>query len=294
MLAVDWGTTSLRIYRLDADGKLREMRQSRKGILNNGDQTFAATLEQEAGDWIAAGETPILMSGMIGSRQGWIEAPYVPCPAGITEIGAALSKVKWNTNHAWIAPGVQCHDEYGVYDVMRGEEVQVLGLLEILGPGEHLVCLPGTHSKWVVVRDQKIVSFTTTMTGELFAILKEHSILGRTMRVDTFSERTFLKGVARSSDTGGLLHHLFGVRAQVLAGKLTDSESSAYLSGILIGHELHSNTQQAESIHLLCSSELTKLYTLAGKEMNIAFITHAADTVTRGLYSLANYLLRNK
>ena len=294
MLAIDWGTSSLRIYRLNADGNVSDARYSSNGILNIGDATFAATLESEAGDWIAADETPILMSGMIGSRQGWKETAYVPCPAGISEIASTLSEVKWDTHRAWIAPGVQCHDQTGVHDVMRGEEVQILGIVDELGLGEHHVCLPGTHSKWVIVRDSKIISFATHMTGEVFAILKEHSILGRTMAVDHFSETAFLAGVARAAHADGLLHHLFGVRAQVLAGELVEDESATYLSGILIGHELHSATAFIERIHLLGSTNLAKLYTLAASTMNIDAVVHDADAVARGLYALAKHLPETK
>lgn len=299
MLAVDWGTSSLRIYRLDADGKILDVRHSPNGILSVSDEMFSRALESEAGDWISAGEGPILMSGMIGSRQGWKEAAYVSCPAGISEIASALTEVTWNTNHAWIAPGLRCRHLSGVHDVMRGEEVQILGIVDDLGDGEHRVCLPGTHSKWVTVRDKNIVSFTTHMTGEVFAVLREHSILGRTMipnstmASDQFSETAFLSGVSRSSDRDGLLHHLFGVRAQVLSDELGEDESASYLSGILIGHELRSSTTDSSEIHLLGSTELTKLYTLAASTMNMDSVVHDAEAVTRGLYAVAQQLSGN-
>jgi 2-dehydro-3-deoxygalactonokinase len=299
MLAVDWGTSSLRIYRLDADGKILDVRHSPNGILSVNDEMFSRALENEAGDWISADEGPILMSGMIGSRQGWKEAAYVSCPAGISEIASALTEVTWNTNHAWIAPGLRCRHLSGVHDVMRGEEVQILGIVDDLGDGEHRVCLPGTHSKWVTVRDKNIVSFTTHMTGEVFAVLREHSILGRTMNPnstmasDQFSETAFLSGVSRSSDRDGLLHHLFGVRAQVLSDELGENESASYLSGILIGHELRSSTTDSREIHLLGSTELTKLYTLAASTMNMDSVVHDAEAVTRGLYAVAQQLSGN-
>jgi 2-dehydro-3-deoxygalactonokinase len=230
------------------------------------------------------------MSGMIGSRQGWKETAYIPCPAGRNDIASAMSTVTWNANRAWIAPGLRCRHGTGVHDVMRGEEVQILGIIDELGSGEHHICLPGTHSKWVIVRDNKIVSFTTHMTGEVFAILKDHSILGRTMAVDHFSETAFLGGVARAADPDGLLHHLFGVRAQVLSDELAEDESAAYLSGILIGHELRSSTTGGGGIHLLGSTELTKLYTMAAASMNIDTVIHDADSVARGLFTVAQHI----
>ena len=138
MLAIDWGTTSFRAYRLDPEGGIVDSRSAPAGILCVEDGNFAGVLEQQAGDWIAAGETPVVMSGMIGSRQGWLEVPYAACPAGLDEIAAGMRRVVSNTGEAWIAPGITCRDETG-----------------------------------------KIVRFSTHMTGEAFAVLKTHSILGR-------------------------------------------------------------------------------------------------------------------
>ena len=294
MLAVDWGTSSLRVYRLGADGEVRDVRHSSRGILNVGDATFATVLESEAGDWIGAGAEPILMSGMIGSRQGWLETPYVPCPAGIGDIASNMSEVVWGTNRAWIAPGLRCTHGSGVHDVMRGEEIQLLGIANELGDGEHYVCLPGTHSKWVIVRDKRIISFRTHMTGEVYAILKKHSILGRTMAAGEFSKTVFLSGIARSSDSDGLLHHLFGVRSQVLSGELGENQSAAYLSGILIGHELRAATNATSTIHLLGAAELTELYTLAASSMDLHTVVHDSDAVARGLYVVAQRLPGNR
>ncbi len=222
MIAIDWGTTSFRAYRLDAAGAILDTRAAAAGILSVANGDFAAVLEQYAGDWIDEGETLIVMSGMIGSRQGWIEVPYANCPAGLAEIAAGLRKVQWHRGEAWIAPGVTCRDAAGVPDVMRGEETQILGCLEQLGAGRHLICLPGTHSKWVEVEDGRILHFTTHMTGEAFAVFKGHSILGRMMKDGASDRAAFADGVRRSADAGGLLHHLFGVRARGLFGELAD------------------------------------------------------------------------
>lgn len=294
MLAIDWGTSSLRVYRLDTKGEVSDVRSSDDGILRVKDGAFAATLERAAGDWLTSNK-PIVMSGMIGSRQGWSEAVYVPCPAGLPEIAAAMSTVQWtssdNLQHqAWIAPGLNCVDQAGVADVMRGEEVQILGILQSLGEGEHVVCLPGTHSKWARVRDDRIVSFGTYMTGEVFSVLKQHSILGRTMTSDGFDEAAFCDGVARAGTVGGLLHHLFGVRAQVLAGNIVEAQSASYLSGIVIGHELHSATSDIERFHLVGDAELTALYALAASTMNLSSVVHEAGAAPRGLFALAGYV----
>ncbi len=299
MLAIDWGTSSLRVYRLDADGKVADLRSSADGILRVKDGAFAAALERTAGDWLANDDTGIIMSGMIGSRQGWIEADYVACPAGLAEVASAMCSVQWTAadgrrHRARIAPGLRCQDEAGVADVMRGEEVQILGTLEQLGTGEHIVCLPGTHSKWALVRAQSIVSFSTYMTGEVFAVLKQHSILGRTMRHDgtgseEFDRAAFADGVARSADAGGLLHHLFGVRAQVLSGAISEQHTAAYLSGIVIGHELRAATQHLEQFHLVGDTALTELYSLAASEIGKHTRIHNTGAAPRGLFALAKY-----
>lgn len=295
MLAIDWGSSALRIYRLDSDGKVIDARHSDDGILMVRDSAFAQVLENEAGDWMDEADSEILMSGMIGSRQGWKEASYAPCPAGLPEIASAMCSVHWTSGdgknrNARIAPGLRCLDDSGVADVMRGEEVQILGVLGELGSAEQLVCLPGTHSKWARVRDQRIVSFRTYLSGEIFAVLKQHSILGRTMAGERFNEAAFVKGVARAADAGGLLHHLFGVRAQVLAGNLSDTQSASYLSGIIIGHELVSAAPQATRFHLVGAGELIGLYALAASKMELNAIVHEHDAAARGLFLLAQHL----
>jgi 2-dehydro-3-deoxygalactonokinase len=170
MIAIDWGTTSFRAYRLDEGGRIIDSRSAPAGILTIENGKFATVLEQQVGEWIDAGETQVVMSGMIGSRQGWMEVPYADCPAGLDEIAAGMRSVAWSRGEAWIAPGVACHEETGVPDVIRGEETQILGCLDRLGSGRHTICLPGTHSKWVEVDNGRIMHFSTHMTGEAFAV----------------------------------------------------------------------------------------------------------------------------
>ena len=218
VIAIDWGTSTFRAYRLDGTGRVVEARSSPHGIVEVKNGKFSAVLETKTGDWIAAGEAPVVMSGMIGSRQGWMEVPYAGCPAGFEEIAAGMRKVTWKRSAAWIAPGLTCRDDAGIPDVMRGEEVQILGVLDQLGPGTHTICLPGTHSKWVEVRDGRIERFSTHMTGEAFAVFKTHSLLGRMMKDGAPDVAAFNDGVRRSADAGGMLHHLFGVRTRGLFG----------------------------------------------------------------------------
>ena len=222
MIGIDWGTTSFRAFRIARDGAIRDRRASPRGIMNVPDNRFAETLREEIGPWLAAGEDHVLLSGMIGSRQGWKEAPYLPCPAGAAELAAALVDVPFDWGKVKLVPGLSATDEAGVAEVMRGEETQVVGVLAAIG-GNGLACLPGTHSKWARVEDGRIAGFATHMTGEAYAALRGHTILSRMMRDGPADGAPFDAGVQRSGEPGGLLHHIFGVRTLALAGRLAES-----------------------------------------------------------------------
>lgn len=290
MLAIDWGTTSFRAYRLDPTGTIVDTRAAPAGILSVEGGRFADVLERQVGAWMDAGDTQVVMSGMIGSRQGWLEVPYAACPAGAEEIAAGMRKVGWSRGAAWIAPGVTCRDPAGIPDVMRGEETQILGVLDQLGAGRHTICLPGTHSKWVEVEGGRILRFSTHMTGEAFAVFKGHSILGRMMREGQNDRGAFADGVKRSGGAGGLLHHLFGVRSLGLFGELADSASASYLSGLLIGHEIRAAAGDARTVHLLCTPQLAEAYRQALDALGLESSTLDPTAVTRGLLSLAAHL----
>ncbi len=290
MIAIDWGTTSFRAYLLDPAGRIVDSRSAPAGILSVEGGNFAAVLEQRAGDWIAAGATPVVMSGMIGSRQGWLEVPYAACPAGLAEIAAGMRKIAWARAEVWIAPGLTCRDDAGVPDVIRGEETQILGVLDRFGAGGHTICLPGTHSKWVKVENGKIVHFSTHMTGEAFAVFKAHSILGRMMKDGVADPSAFADGVRRSADDGGMLHHLFGVRSRGLFGELPDAASASYLSGLLIGHEIHAAGINGQPVHLLCTPQLADVYRQALDVLGLVSSTLDSNVVTHGLFRLASHL----
>jgi 2-dehydro-3-deoxygalactonokinase len=289
MIAVDWGTSSFRAYRLGSDGAVVERRSAPLGIMQVEGGRFAQTLEDEVGDWLAAGEAPVVMSGMIGSRQGWAEAPYAGCPAGAEQIAAGLQQVRWGKREAWIVPGLSNRDAAGVPDVMRGEETQILGVLDEL-PASAWVCLPGTHSKWVEVHEGMIVRFSTHMSGEVFAVLKAHSILGRMMREAPVDLQWFAAGVRRAQDPGGLLHHLFGVRARGLFGEVPDEASGSYLSGIVIGHELVAARSAAPAVFLLGAKPLVDLYQHALRQFGREATVLDPDAVVRGLFHLGSRL----
>jgi 2-dehydro-3-deoxygalactonokinase len=288
MIAIDWGTSSFRAYRLSVQGGLLEKREATLGILAVLDGNFAAALESQVGDWLDDGDAPVLMSGMIGSRQGWKEAPYAACPAGEAEIAAGMVDVNWGEGRrAWIVPGLSCRDSAGIPDVLRGEETQLLGVLSDLPRNSIWVCLPGTHSKWARLEERRIVEFSTHMTGEVFAIMRQHSILGRMMREAQVDEEAFADGVVRARDPGGLLHHLFGVRSAGLFGQLADESSASYLSGLLIGHELASIPRLSETVYVLASEQLAARYVQALSTCGISALVLDSDAVVNGLFRLS-------
>lgn len=291
MIAVDWGTSSFRAYRLDGSGAIRERRERPRGIAQVPAGRFPHVLAEEIGDWLAGGGETVVLCGMVGSRQGWVEVPYCECPAGAQEIAARLCPVELDGAAAFIVPGVTGRDTAGVRDVMRGEETQVVGALEAL-PDDAVVCLPGTHSKWVRVRQSRIVGFGTHFTGELFAVLKAHSLLGRMLEDGAPDEAAFLAGVVRSGEPEGLLHHLFGVRAKALFGELSAASGGEYLSGLLIGHELRNALAAVRDapVFLLGAPGLVGRYALGLRALGAEPRVLDAESAVTGMQRLARAL----
>jgi 2-dehydro-3-deoxygalactonokinase len=284
MIGIDWGTTSFRAYRIARDGSIRDRRASTRGILNVPDGRFGDTLREEIGPWLALGEDRVLLSGMIGSRQGWKEAPYLPCPATPAAIAAALTDIEFDWAQVKLVPGLSGTDAAGVAEVMRGEETQVIGIPALLANGG-IACLPGTHSKWVRVEPGRIVEFTTHMTGEVYAALRGHTILGRTIRDGAPNSAAFEAGVQRAGDQGGVLHHIFGVRAQTLTGQLAETDAGAYLSGILIGHEIRAGLagHPGAVVQVIGAPDLTQLYATAITACGGFAERHDGDAAALGL-----------
>jgi 2-dehydro-3-deoxygalactonokinase len=238
LIGIDWGTTSFRAYRIDAGGTVLEAREAPAGILAVRDGDFEGVLTRAIGAWLAAEpEAPVIASGMITSRQGWLEVPYCPCPAGSAQIAAALMRHPTRPDLHFV-PGLSLIGEGGVPDVMRGEETQIVGEIGDQ-PGRHLLVLPGTHSKWARAEDGVITWFATFMTGEVFAVLKEHSILGRLMQGEVDDHAAFARGLAYArGGEGGLLRRLFSARTLGLFDLLPEAGIASYLSGLLIGSEI--------------------------------------------------------
>jgi 2-dehydro-3-deoxygalactonokinase len=253
LVGLDWGTSSLRAYRYDVGARVVESRELPAGLMrladSNGPGTssdrFERVFREACGDWVAAAPAaPIVACGMVGSAQGWRQAAYLEVPVALEQIASRLTAFETAQGvTVRIVPGLI---ERGVLpDVMRGEETQVVGALEAAAvpPGARvLVGLPGTHSKWVEVRNRAVEHLRTFMTGELYQTLCAHTILGRTLRQPSSpSHSAFDRGieVTRSAEgRGGLLSTIFSARALGLTGALREEEGGDYLSGLLIGHEL--------------------------------------------------------
>src|SRR5258708_11894995 len=222
LIAVDWGTSNFRAYLMDEAGRVEATAVSGDGILAVADGDFEGVFERRCGAWLARHpEAPVLLSGMIGSRQGWHEAPYCPCPAGAAETARAMVAHPMRTGRKLsFVPGLSRMTEDGGHDVMRGEETQILGAVEPGARARRLVCLPGTHSKWVEVEAGRVLRFATFMTGEVYGVLLKHSILGRLIEGEAHDAQAFARGLEQAKHAGGFLNHLFRVRTAGLFQEL--------------------------------------------------------------------------
>lgn len=255
-LAIDWGTTNRRIFRIGNDGALIERRADDRGILDHRD--FAAEIDSLRAD---AGDAPMLLAGMIGSNRGWVEAPYAAAPAGLAEIAAGV--IRPGAGVA-IVPGVVLADPVRP-DVMRGEEVQIIGALALGLIGDGLVCHPGTHTKWIEVEAARIARFRSVMTGDIFAALKARSILADLLDHQPASDGVFLEGVDHALDIPDLTAELFSVRARVLTGQMTPPQAASRISGLLIGTDVRIGLGRgrADVVPLIGAPELCARFALA-------------------------------
>jgi 2-dehydro-3-deoxygalactonokinase len=260
------------------------------GLLSVPPGGWPAAFDAEFGAWLAAHPgLPCLLAGMVGSRQGWAEAPYAACPAGLADIARQL---RWlQPGRLAIVPGLCCESD-GVPDVLRGEETQVFGALQALPDacGTHTLVLPGTHSKWVQVDGGQVRSFRTHMTGETYALLRQQSILARMLPAEDgdLDAVAFDAGVAQAQLPGGLLHHLFSVRTLALFDRAGGAALASRLSGLLIGEELRAQALPAgQPVTVLGSAALAPRYQRAlaagGHPVQLA----ADDATWLGLLAVA-------
>lgn len=236
-VAVDWGTTRFRAHLVAEDGRLLDSVASEDGMGHVAKDGFEAVLTRMCAAWLSRHPTiPVLMAGMVGSRNGWREVPYVDCPAGLADIAAGMTSFTITEGtRIHIVPGLVLHG--AAADVIRGEETQILGA----GVDDAVVVLPGTHSKWAIVRAGRIETFRTFMTGEVFGLLTRQSVLRLLCEPPRGAEAgsaAFRAGLAAASSGGGLLNRAFYARAGVLTGGLSGQDVEPYLSGLLIGAEV--------------------------------------------------------
>jgi 2-dehydro-3-deoxygalactonokinase len=258
-IAVDWGTTNRRAYRLDGSGHCVEEFDDDKGALAVSGGGFPAAIAEIR---VRLGDYPLLLAGMIGSNRGWQDAGYVSAPAGIDELVAALV---WPGDREAIVPGVS-YLKNDRADVMRGEEVQLLGGVAagLIDP-DGLVCHPGTHNKWVTMRGGKINGFRTVMTGELFSLLKEHSILSDLLQGEVEPNDVFKEAARYAIYNEALPADLFSVRARVILGQARKEDAASYASGLLIGSDVRIGLSlpTGAQVTAVGRPDLTKLYAAA-------------------------------
>jgi 2-dehydro-3-deoxygalactonokinase len=288
-IAVDWGTTNLRAWGLASGGTVLCAASSARGMGKLARAEFEPALLELIERWLPqTGVTPVIACGMVGARQGWIEAPYqaAPCPPLVAD------RIVYPTTRdprlkVAILPGVSQAKPHS--DVMRGEETQIAGFLSGRPAFEGVVCLPGTHTKWVGIGAGKIMNFQTFMTGELFDLLRFHSVLRHSLDSTSWDQNAFNKEVISAfANPQGLAARLFGIRADTLLSSLPPSEGNARLSGSLIGAELAAARDffERQEIVIIGNSIQADIYkqalgTLGKSSINI----DATDVTVAGLKS---------
>jgi len=313
LVALDWGTSALRAFRMGASGEVLDTRHRPWGIMNlppiadgavdpEPGSAFERALQDTCGDWLAASpRLPLLACGMVGSAQGWREARYLDAPTSLDALARGLTVVqRADASPLHIVPGLL--QGGALPNVMRGEETQVLGVLaksSLADDATTLIGLPGTHSKWVVARQRSIEHFHTFMTGEVFAALRGHTILGKTMQAPAApDDAAFARGleVARGSEADlGLLSHIFSTRTLGLTGGLAAAAQPDYLSGLLIGHEVaglarvrqRQGTGTPHPLVLCGEPDLCRRYAIALQAYGFAAPALAANATATGLWHIA-------
>ncbi len=280
LIGIDWGTTSFRAWLMGAAGDVVDRVEEAAGILSVTDGNFDRRLETLLQQWPR--DVPIIASGMITSRNGWVETPYLPLPLDVQALAGALvpfctasdRRIHFITGAATAAP-----------DVMRGEETEIIGHLAA-GGRDGVFVLPGTHSKWVRTAAGKVVDFHTCMTGEVYALLRGHSILGRLAAEAPFAPEAFRRGVEASGYEGALLSRVFSARTLALFDRLAPEEIGDYLAGLLIGDELRAGLSgwPEAAITIIGRGDLAERYRVAFAALGVA-----ADIAPPGMARLGHW-----
>ncbi|HEU0044221.1 2-dehydro-3-deoxygalactonokinase [Sphingomonas sp.] len=259
-VAVDWGSTARRAYLIDGDGRVVDQMEDDAGTLVTPRDRFPGEVAALRARF---GSKPLLMAGMVGSNRGWQETPYVPCPASLDALAQGLLWVE--PGQVAIVPGLSLLDG-DRSDVMRGEEVQVFGIAALEARTDAMICHPGTHSKWIELAGGAVTGFRTVMTGELFALLRGHSILADLLAGKATAGPAFADGVERGMAGAVIGAELFGVRAGVLLGRRDAADAPSLVSGLLIGSDLRAGLASIDAgrdILVVGRGSLTALYATA-------------------------------
>ena len=291
-VAIDWGTSSFRSWLMSDNGTPLAESRGNEGMLHCGTAGFEPVLRQHLSVLGASADLPVLICGMAGARQGWVEAPYLYTPTRLDGLHKGAVSVP-TAGDVRILPGI-AHAQPDCPDVMRGEETQLLGVTDEAFSG--LVCIPGTHSKWVHIEAGRVVSFSTYMTGELFSTLSQHSILMHAVESDSPTDfQTLQHGLNTAlSAPSGLTTSLFRLRASQLLGFAQRADGAAHLSGLLIGTELADVLRQHGTTHpvrLIAAGSLGTLYASALALAGFNVSTVDAEQASRdGLRKAAAHL----
>lgn len=301
-IAGDWGTTHLRLHLCRGTAVLDAAEGAGIGALS---LSAEATLFAAIDPWVRKhGRLPIWLAGMVGSRNGWREVPYAQCPADIEKLRSSLLRFKANGHNVAIAAGVSCLNPLGAPDVMRGEETQILGAIASyaqLGRGRSVIALPGTHTKWALVRDGELHSFQTSLSGELYALLKERSTLLKAQAAAENADderKGFATGLRRSRELASvpLSHLLFEVRSRQLVQGMSHAEAASFLSGLIIGQDVlgalplfDRTLGNGAAVPIIGAPKLTALYSSALAAHGIGALPLDATALTiAGLNALAH------
>lgn len=283
----DWGTSNLRAWLVDDSGRVLGRHRSDQGLLVAAKAGFIRVFDSVLAELGAATDTPALIFGMAGSRKGWLEVPYTSAPADAASIARCARRVTDRSN-TWIMGGVSCGLDGPRPEVMRGEEVQTLGVLT-QHPGARWVCLPGTHTKWVSTEAGRIKSFSTYMTGELFHWVTRQSIISTQIEGDAFDKEGFLHGLDLAKEPTALTNTLFQLRTRYLAGSIAAGQVHSVASGLLIGYELFAARSGIGSRVLICAAPaLAQAYTIACGQVGLESATlDPEQAAIAGLLTLA-------
>ncbi|MFZ2102716.1 MAG: 2-dehydro-3-deoxygalactonokinase [Oricola sp.] len=294
-IAADWGTTSVRVWAISADGRIVGRASSQDGMGRLAREDYEPALFGLLEGMLAPARSapvPVIVCGMAGARQGWREAAYRQVPCGPVAAGEMTPVETRDSRVAVrIVPGLCQRDPA---DVMRGEETQLAGLVRLRGDGDATVCMPGTHSKWVRLEGGSVISFMTFMTGELFAVAASQSVLRMSVADDGSDEKSFLDAVAETLEhPERLTSALFSIRSASLLGDLSPVQARSRLSGLLIGAELAATRPhwQSDAVRLVGAEEIAKAYEAALNFAGATVMREDAEELTLAGLALARSLM---